>query len=93
MSTHFDQTEQLQPDVLARLAEQAKRTGDTVNGFLTRILDEREAAGRQGDRPFYETATPEELANAFIEWANSHDPHTPIILDDSREAIYEDDGR
>ena len=37
--------------------------------------------------------TPEERASAWEEWAASHAPNTHVILDDSREAIYEDDGR
>jgi hypothetical protein len=35
--------------------------------------------------------TPEQRAKAFEQWASSHDPKTPVILDDSREVIYEDD--
>ena len=41
-------------------------------------------------RPFYETATPEEKAQAFREWAESHSQNTPILSDEaiSRETIY-----
>jgi len=35
--------------------------------------------------------TPEQRAKAFEEWASSHDPKTPVILDDSRDAIYADE--
>ena len=45
------------------------------------------------EKPFYETAPREEWLKAFNEWVDSHDPNTPVILDDSREAIYGDDGR
>ena len=37
--------------------------------------------------------TPQERARLWEAWAASHDPNTPVILDDSREAIYDDDGR
>jgi hypothetical protein len=45
------------------------------------------------EKPFYETAPREEWLKAFNEWVNSHDPNIPVILDDSREAIYKDDER
>ena len=40
--------------------------------------------------PFYERATTEEWIAALDLWANSHDPNGPVLLDDSREIIYED---
>ena len=44
-------------------------------------------------RPFYETATPEERARAFREWAESHDRNTPLLSDYavSRESMYDDE--
>ena len=42
--------------------------------------------------PLYETATPAELAQAFLDWAESHDrsiPPLPLSAV-SRESIYED---
>jgi hypothetical protein len=46
------------------------------------------------ERPFYEIATPEERAQAFQEWAESHRHDTPILSDDaiSRESIYGERG-
>ncbi|MFN6513003.1 MAG: hypothetical protein RMY29_000705 [Nostoc sp. CreGUA01] len=40
----------------------------------------------------YETATPKEFAQAFREWADSHDRNTPLLSEYavSRESIYED---
>lgn len=32
----------------------------------------------------------EQKARAIEQWAKSHSPETPVILDDSREIIYED---
>jgi hypothetical protein len=34
---------------------------------------------------------PADKARAWEEWALSHDPQTPVILDDSRESLYRDD--
>jgi len=42
-----------------------------------------------GAAPFYETATVEEWIAAWHEWTHSHDPDTPVLMDDSREGIYE----
>lgn len=44
--------------------------------------------------PFYATATPQERAEAFVEWADSHAPRIGPPLSDeaiSRESIYFDD--
>jgi len=64
---------------------------------MTLVLElspEQEAALREKAkteaRPFYETATPEEWVKAFHEWTHSHDPNGAVLLDDSREVIYED---
>jgi hypothetical protein len=45
------------------------------------------------ERPFYETATPDEWVKAFREWADSHKQDTPILSDYavSRAGIYEED--
>jgi hypothetical protein len=53
---------------------------------------EREFAVTEDEKPLYETATPEELAQAFLAWANSHNHNSPgLTLEDvSRESIYED---
>ncbi|CDM94111.1 MAG: hypothetical protein P5702_06595 [Limnospira sp. PMC 1291.21] len=53
---------------------------------------ETSAAGK--DRPFYETATPEERAKAFREWAASHPRNQPSLSDEaiSRESIYGERG-
>jgi len=43
-----------------------------------------------GQKPFHERATDEEWIAALRLWAASHDPNGPVLLDDSREGIYED---
>lgn len=47
------------------------------------------------ERPFYETATPEEKAKAFRQWAESHVSESPVLSDEaiSRESIYGERGR
>jgi hypothetical protein len=44
------------------------------------------------ERPFYETATPEEWVREFTKWAESHGPNTPGLTreDVSRERMYGD---
>jgi hypothetical protein len=46
-----------------------------------------------GKIPFYASATPEERARAYREWAESHSRDTPLLSDAaiSRESIYSDD--
>lgn len=46
------------------------------------------------ERPFYETATPEEWIKAFQEWAASHSGDRPSLSDEaiSRESIYGEGG-
>lgn len=46
------------------------------------------------DRPFYETATPQEWVKAFHEWAASHESNSPCLSDEaiSRESIYGERG-
>jgi hypothetical protein len=43
--------------------------------------------------PFYETATPTERAQAFRDWASSHDRGTALLSDYavSRDSIYDDE--
>ena len=58
---------------------------------ISRRLDEMLGIDNSpGQKPFYERATDEEWIAALELWAKSHDPNGPVLLDDSREAIYED---
>lgn len=47
-----------------------------------------------GNKPFYETATPEEWSRAWREWAANHAPQSPGLSDEaiSRDSIYEGRG-
>ncbi|WP_254564087.1 hypothetical protein [Oscillatoria sp. HE19RPO] len=40
-------------------------------------------SGSGKERPFYETATPEEWVKAFREWAQSHTGHQPSFSDEA----------
>jgi len=76
--------------ILQTLKAEAELQGKTLAAFLSPLLPPN---GKQEERPFYETATPEEWIRELNAWAASHDPNTPVILDDNRAAIYGDDGR
>jgi hypothetical protein len=54
--------------------------------------EQTSAVGKE--RLFYETATPEEWAKAFREWAESHPRYQPFLSDEaiSRESIYGERG-
>jgi hypothetical protein len=45
------------------------------------------------ERPFYETATPEEWVKAFREWSEGHSRDTPLLSEYalSRSGIYDED--
>jgi hypothetical protein len=88
--------------ILQTLKAEAEAQGKTLAALLTPLLPTNGVHPSDGpiglddmqkERPFYETATPEEWIRELNAWAASHDPNTPVLLDDSREAIYGDDGR
>ena len=88
-------TLELKPETEARAIEQAAAHGLPVEDFLASVI-EGSLNGGEGSLATElscDTTRPEERARAWEEWATSHDPNTPVILDDSREAIYGDDGR
>jgi hypothetical protein len=76
--------------IIQLLKERAAAQGIPLDTILRRLTSE--VLNGAPEKPFYETATREEWLKAFNEWVDSHDPNTPVILDDSREAIYGDDG-
>lgn len=79
----------LPPDKDDDLRTRAAREGVPADLYALRLLTEALNTPSL-PRPFYETATAEEWNRALQEWADSHDPHGPVLQDDSREAIYED---
>ncbi len=88
-------TLELKPEIEARVVEKAKSRGLPVEDFLASVIEGSLNGGEGGlaTERSSDTMTPEERAKAWGEWAASHAPNTPVILDDSREAIYGDDGR
>lgn len=79
----------LPPEQEIELQKQAAEQGLASERYALDLLLEQ-LQQRAAARPFYETATPEEWVKAWHEWTHSHDPHGPVLLDDSREVIYED---
>ncbi|HXI25688.1 MAG TPA: hypothetical protein VNG71_17610 [Pyrinomonadaceae bacterium] len=88
----------LKPDLEEELAARAKAQGLTTEEFVNRVLEKVIAAESlttdseldvNSERPFYETATPEEWVKAFKDWINHFPPH-PVLSDEaiSRESIY-----
>ncbi len=75
--------------------EELPRQGERLAGKRLRveILEHGEGAGEGQDLPFHATATPQERARAYREWAASHSRDTPLLSDAaiSRESIYSDD--
>lgn len=76
--------------VIQVLAKITKRPTQEIKPHLDTMLEE---LIEPKERPFYETATPEEWVSAFREWAESHDRNIPHLSDYavSRESMYDDD--
>ena len=78
--------------ILRSLQKAAEAQGLSLASLLTPLMPIAEGMkSENGQRPFYETATAKEWTNELYAWAGSHAANTPVILDDSREAIYGDD--
>lgn len=75
---------------LQRLKEKAFAQGVTVDSLINPLFEN--GSSLKEERPLYETASPQELAQAYLDWVNSHDRKAPgLTLEDvSRESIYED---
>lgn len=81
-------TLELKPEVEAHLVAQAKAQNVSVEEYIQGLLE-----SLAGTESTFNTRTPEERAKAWEKWVAGHGAGIPVILDDSREAIYEDDGR
>lgn len=89
---NFEQAHKEDLAALVRsLASMTSRTPEEVKPYFDTML---ECLIQIEDRPFYETATPQEWVKAFHEWAASHDPNSPCLSDEaiSRESIYGERG-
>lgn len=80
---------ELSPEQEAALREKASREGRAESEYALSLLGSASGVAPIKARPFYETATPEEWVKALHEWTHSH-TSTVVLLDDSREGIYED---
>jgi len=92
-------------ELLRKIEEQHKEDIETITQVLARITSRSlseikshlatmlEQLVEPQQKPFYETATPSELKQAFREWAESHEHNTPLLSDYavSRESIYDDE--
>ena len=80
--------DQIKPETAQMIAAEARARGLSVEDYLKSLLPETNG---EAEKPLYETATPEELAQAYVDWAESHDRSTPpLSLEDiGRESIYE----
>jgi len=75
------------------LAQITNRTPDEIKPHLDTMLER--LVQPESERPFYETATPEEWVAAFQEWVESHRAlNLPTLSDEaiSRESIYGERG-
>lgn len=80
--------------ILLSLQKSAETKGVSLDSLLMPLLPISEGMnGENRQRAFHDTATAEEWIKELYAWAGSHSPDTPVILDDSREAIYDDDER
>lgn len=76
--------------ILDALQRRAETEGVSVESLLLALVPQNGAPEEGEERPFYETATPEEWVIEFTKWAESHGPNTPGLTreDVSRERMY-----
>ena len=83
-SAHKEDLEAI-TQVLVRIT---KRSPEEIKPHLDAMLEQ---LMEPKERPFYETATPQEWVRAFSEWVESHrDLNLPLLSNEaiSRESIY-----
>jgi hypothetical protein len=76
--------------ILQRLEKKAKAQGVSLEALLLPLTETHNEGS--SELPYYETASPEEWAQAFQKWATGHDPNTPplSLADVSRDKLNED---
>jgi hypothetical protein len=88
---HFESAHREDLEAITQvLVKITKRPAEQIKPHLDAMLEQ---LVEPKERRFYETATPEERAHAFREWAESHDWNTPLLSDYavSRESMYDDE--
>lgn len=87
-------TIELKPEIEKRLVKEAGKKGLTIETFIEVFIEDNlaEAEDKPKEKPFHETATPEEWIAELKKWSESHDKTTPFLSDEAtrRENIYED---
>jgi hypothetical protein len=87
--TEMSSSRQILEGTWEEIAQQADRlAGKRVR---VEVLENGQADAGSAALPFYATATPEERAQAILEWGRSHAPRDAPPLSDeaiSRESIY-----
>lgn len=83
--------EQIAPEIVQAIIAQATVRGVSLNDYLREVFGLANVMPT-AERPFYETATPDEWIAEFTRWADSHDPQVPALPLEavSRDSIYED---
>lgn len=81
---------EINPETAELLAAQARAHGLSIDDYVRSLLP-RTNGDVDEKPPLYQSATPEEWVDAFREWAASH-PLLQVIVDDSRESIYQGRG-
>lgn len=83
---HQDELE----SVVRVLANITHVSPEKVKPHMNTLL--QQLVGKQGERPFHETATTEEWVTAFQTWAADHHHNAPPLSDYavSRDSMYED---
>lgn len=81
-------TIELPPEVESRLHQEASKRGQQAEEYARMLLESLLAPS--GQRPFYETATPEEWVQAFSAWVASHEATQPPLPPEAltREHFY-----
>lgn len=78
-----------------KLVESLAKIIESLTPEEKTLLDEKmKQPSETQERPFYETAIPQERAKAYREWAESHGKNSPMLSDEaiSRESIYGERG-
>jgi hypothetical protein len=91
----FEQTHKKDLEAIVKaLASMTNRTPEEVQLHFDTMLEHLMQSEKQ-ERPFFETATPQEWVQAFHEWVESHrGMNLPTLSDEaiSRESIYGERG-
>jgi hypothetical protein len=87
-------TLELPPEVAAKIAVQAAERGVPIEEYVRLLVAEQEGKVESRPTPSRQTPNPQERARLWREWAESHDPDTPLLSDEaiSRESIYQERG-